>query len=147
MTQKHILHKGDADRARILQNLHTFLDRLPDTQSWCVEVKRHVRERTEPQLRYLNGVAYKILGDHLGYERDEIAEEMNGEYFGWTERKMPSGRVKRVPLRTTTTNERGEREVLDAQQFANYVDFVQRFAAEQGCYIPDPEKQVPEHAR
>jgi hypothetical protein len=44
-----------------------------------------------------------------------------------------------VPVRTTTRDENGNRDVLNKQQFSDYVAFIQRFAASKGIFIPDPE--------
>ena len=104
------------------------------------------RERSHPQCRYLNGVAYKLLSDATGYERDEISEFCCGMYFGWIEKKCPKTPanpkgIKSVPRRTTTTDENGERDVLSKTDFADYVARVQRFGAKHGVLIPDPDPE------
>ncbi|MBB3227022.1 hypothetical protein FHW69_001623 [Luteibacter sp. Sphag1AF] len=103
-----------------------------------VEVKEYRKDRSSPQCRYLNGVAYKILSDATGYERDDISEYLCIEYFGGKEKRVPGKRTVTVPLRTTTTDENGKRSVLTAREFADYVAFVQRFASKHGVFIPDP---------
>ena len=95
----------------------------------------------------MNGVCYKILGDAIGYERDEVSEFLCGTYFGWREKrvpKKPSNRdgIESVPVRTTTTDEDGHRSVLTKMQFCEYVAFVQRFAASKGVVIPDPDPEL-----
>lgn len=104
-----------------------------------VEVKEFRKDRSSPQCRYLNGVAYKLLSDATGYERDDISEYLCIQYFGGKEKAVPGKRTVTVPLRTTTTNEDGKRAVLSTQEFADYVAFVQRFGAKHGVFIPDPE--------
>ena len=42
------------------------------------------------------------------------------------------------PVRTTTTNEAGERDVMPAADFANFYDMVQRVGAEIGVDVPSP---------
>ena len=84
-------------------------------------------------------MAYKLLGDATGYERDDISEYLCGSYFGWKDKRMPGQRIAQVPIRTTTTDADGKRAVLSKQEFAEYVDFVQRFGAKHGVFIPDPE--------
>lgn len=91
-------------------------------------------ERTDRQNAYLWGVAYKILGEHMGHSADELHEWLCGEYFGWQDRALPGGRVTSVPLRTTTKPDK-----LDDREFWKYVEFIQRKAAEAGVYMPDPE--------
>jgi len=90
-------------------------------------------ERTDRQNAYLWGVAYKVLGEHMGHSADELHEWLCGEYFGWQDRALPGGRVTSVPLRTTTKPDK-----LDDREFWKYVEFIQRKAAEAGVYIPDP---------
>ena len=138
--QRFILHAMDTNRVPILANAHRFLDSLPASKSWRIEVAQHTKSRTPPQCRYLNGVAYKLIGDALGFERDDISEYLCGEFFGWREKALPGGRSEQVPIRTTTTDEDGKRAVLSVKQFAEYVEFCQRYAAEHGVFVPDPNE-------
>ncbi|MGX9958549.1 hypothetical protein ACW0US_07185 [Xanthomonas euvesicatoria] len=96
-------------------------------------------ERTSPQLRYLWGVPYRMLAEAMGYEPDEISEYLCGCYFGWKSRKLPGGRMQDVPLRTTTEDEDGNRDVIDGQAFWDYVSWIQRVGARHGLVIPDPD--------
>ena len=96
-------------------------------------------ERTPPQLRYLWGVPYRILADRFGYEPDEISEYLCGCYWGWKSRKLPGGRMQEIPLRTTTVDEDGNRDVIDGKAFWDYVEWIQRVGARQGVVIPDPD--------
>ena len=50
----------------------------PAPKHWQIEVKPYSKPRSNPQCRYLNGVAYKLLGDATGYERDDISEYLVG---------------------------------------------------------------------
>ena len=132
------LPKGQL-RGTILANAVAFISALPDSKVWRIEIKQDVNSRSVQQCRYLNGVAFKLLSEATGYERDDIAEYLNGTYFGWREKVLPGKRVTQVPIRTTTTDESGKRSVLDKLAFADYVEFVQRFAAKHGVFIPDAE--------
>jgi hypothetical protein len=105
-----------------------------------VEVKEYRKDRSNPQCRYLNGVAYKLLSDATGYERDDISEYLCIQFFGGRAKRVPGKRTVTVPLRTTTTDADGRRSVLTTQEFADYVAFVQRFGAQHGVFIPDPEE-------
>lgn len=128
-----------------------FLADLPAGKAWKIEVTEARSERSIQQNRYLNGVAYKLIGDKTGYERDEVSEYFCGLYWGWKEKRVPkkpscpSG-IESVPVRTTTTDETGERSVLNKQDFADYVAFIQRFAAKKlELCIPDPDPDYAEH--
>jgi hypothetical protein len=45
----------------------------------------------------------------------------------------------RRPVRTTTTNEAGERDVVDTVTMARMYDFIQRTAAGYGIDVPAPD--------
>lgn len=137
-------------RAGMIAKIAAFLTALPDTKAWRIEVKQVQSERSQAQNNYLNGVAYKILGDAIGYERDDVSEFLCGTYWGWKEKRVPKKPscptgIESVPRRTTTTDEAGNRSVLSKLEFADYVAFVQRFAASKGIHIPDPDQDYIEH--
>ncbi len=143
MSEPFILRK-DSDREREADRVRSFLVALPRDKAWRVEFHEHHRTRSDSQNRYLHGVCYKTLGDAIGYEIEEVAEFLCGTYFGWKEKRVPKkpsnpGGVESVPVRTTTTDGEGKRSVLTPMEFSDYVAFVQRFAAEKGIFIPDPE--------
>lgn len=129
----------DHGRAHVLANLTRHLAGLDAGKRWRVTVEPEKTSRSLKQCRYLNGVAYSIIGQAIGYERDEISEYLCGERFGWRDVTLPNGKVITRPLRTTTTDDEGKRAVLSKLEFAEYVAFVQRFAAGYGLVIPDPE--------
>ncbi len=139
MAQTYALHKGDDRRCHVLANLHAFIDRLPLSKSWRIEIKELRKERTLEQNAAMFGVAYAAIMEATGVQGDaeqrQLHNDFCGEYFGWTE--GPLG--QRRPVRTTTTNERGERDVIDTARMADFYAFVQRRAAEYGIDVPDPD--------
>lgn len=96
-------------------------------------------ERTPPQLRYLRGVVVPMLADHGGYEREDVYEYLLGHHFGWKEKRLPGNRTEQVPIRSTTVDENGNRDVIDGNDFWDFVEFCQRLGARAGVVIPDPE--------
>lgn len=98
-------------------------------------------ERTPPQLRYLWAVPYRMLADAFGFEPDEISEYLCGAHFGWKVKKLPGGRSQEVPIRTTTVDADGNRDVIDGKEFWDYVEWIQRVGARQGIVIPDPDPE------
>lgn len=141
-TQTFVLPKDG--REAIAKRLHDFCLICLPGRSIKVTVEPNKSPRSSAQNRYLNGVAYALLSEATGYERDEISEYCNGTYHGWkTERcpKTPSNPkgVKDVPVRTSTTDAGGNRSVLTKLEFADYVAWVQRFGGTHGIHIPDPE--------
>lgn len=135
------------DRSRVIARFTTVLQSLPVDRAWRVEVIEHKPKRSDQQNRYLNGVCYAAISAATGYERDDVSEFLCGAYWGWRDKKVPKtprnpDGVESVPVRTTTTDENGKRAVLNKQDFADYVAFVQRFAASKGIFIPDPENDA-----
>jgi len=137
-------------RERAIERIASVLRGLSQDRAWRVSVAEHKPSRSDAQCRYLNGVCYKILGDAIGYERDEVSEFLCGTYFGWKTKKVPKKPsnpmgLESVPVRTTTTNADGKRSVLGKLEFADYVAFCQRFAASKGVFIPDPDPDYAAH--
>lgn len=139
MSQAFTIHALDTTRVNVLANCKRFLDLLPASKSWRVEISQWSKSRSSAQCRFLNGVAYKLIGDALGFERDDISAYLCGSYFGWRMKALPGNRTEQVPIRTTTTDTDGKRSVLSVKEFADYVEYCQRFAAEHGIHVPDPD--------
>lgn len=129
------------DRTRIADNLHAFVMSSLPGKELRVEVSEYRKPRSNPQCRYLNGVAYKALSDATGYERDDISDYLCGTFFGWKDKKYPGGTIRQIPIRTTTTDGDGNRSVLSTVAFSEYVEFVQRFGMKHGIYIPSPDEE------
>jgi len=136
--QTYVLNKGHANRPTVKANLHAFIDRLPDTQSWKVEIKEARKERTDLQNHALFGVAYPPLSEATGFAKDELHDAFCKRFFGTTEKEM-AGQVISKPYRTTTTDHHGKRDVIPAIEFARFYDMVQRIGAEIGVDVPSPD--------
>jgi hypothetical protein len=141
--QIYILDGKDAAAdARIRANLHAFLERLPADKAWRVEIHPHREARSKQQRKALFGVAEKAIMEHMGLqgsrEQQQLHTYLCGEYFGWKEDALG----RKVPERTTTTNERGEREEIDRERAADMYSFIQRLAAEHGIDVPDPDPEM-----
>lgn len=147
--QSFTLPKGMNWAGRIA-GITRHLATLAIGKNWEVLVREKRSSRSDAQNNYLNGVAYRIIGDAIGYERDDVSEFLCGTYWGWKEKRVPkkpgceSG-IEQVPRRTTTRDENGHRDVLGKIAFADYVAFVQRFAAKRNIYVPDPDPDYAEH--
>ena len=140
-TAKFTLHKDDS-RDRVLGNLHGFIDRLPKTKAWKVEIAQSRKSRTDPQNHALFGVAYPALMEPTGFTKDELHEAFCKRFFGTIEREV-MGQVVSKPFRTTTTDENGKRDVMPWDKFSDFYAMVQQVGAESGIYVPDPD---PMHA-
>lgn len=135
---KFYLNAKDAGRPQVLQNLIDFLERLPQDKPWCVGVERYVKPRNEEQNNALWGVAYKHLREQSGNDMDDLHEFFCGEFFGWVIKDV-MGQRKKKPRRSTTQDEHGKRSVMDIIWFAQFYDFIQQRATENGFYVPDPD--------
>lgn len=134
----------EQDRMEGLRKLNRFLrDALPGKKLELV-VRQYKPPRSSAQNRALFGVAYKALGEQMGLngakEIDDLHTMLCGLFWGWRESKVLGQRKKR-PVRTTTTNEAGAREVIPKMLFAEFYSFVQRKAAEFGYLVPDPDPE------
>lgn len=138
MSQKFVLHAGDPERMRILANCAAFLGKLTAAKSWTIEIKQSVKERTDPQNKALWGVAYPALQAATGQPANDWHEYMLGEWFGWVEYTL-FGKRKLRPARTTTTGYDGEQNKLSTAEFAEYYEFIQARASENGVFVPDPD--------
>jgi hypothetical protein len=140
-------------RKRALSLALTVLESLDEQTAWKVTIQPVKRQRSHSQNAYLWAVPYKLISEATGYEIEEIHEYMLGSAFGWKDKKVPKKPsnltgVECVPLRTTTTDEHGKRSVLTTRQFADYIDFIQRFAAKKlGLVLPDPDPEYTRHER
>jgi len=136
--------------AIVMARVAKYVLTLSPAKAWKIEITEARSERSIQQCRYLNGVAYKLICEKTGYERDDVSEYLCGTYWGWHDKRVPKTPrnpegVESVPLRTTTTDEHGARAVLGKIEFAEYVAFVQRFAARKlNLYIPDPDPDYAE---
>jgi len=139
MAQIHVLRKGHPNRDVVRANLHAFIDRLPAAKSWRIEVKEDRKERTQDQNAAMFGLAYDRIMEATGLQGDAEKKQLHrdfcGDFFGWV--NGPLGQQR--PRRTTTTNERGEREVIDTRTMAEFYEFIQRKAAEYGIDVPNPD--------
>lgn len=104
-----------------------------------VQVTKFRKPRTDPQNNALF-LAYGILMADVGLagerEKNELHRNFCGDFFGWVDLACGARR----PLRTTTTDENGKRDVLPWDRFCEFYEHVRRTAAEAcSCVIPDPD--------
>lgn len=123
-------------RERVLANVHRFVDGSPDhdLELW---MRRKPKERSLKQNAALFAVAYPPLRDHLGESIETIHELFCGMYFGWNESTLLGRKVSR-PIRTTTTDAEGNRDVISTKDFAEFYEFIVQHAAQAGVFIADP---------
>ena len=147
--KEFILKKGRGENA--LKLAWAAISTLSKDKPWRITIELYKNVRSLPQNRYLWGVANKLISEATGYELEEVHEYLCGTYFGWKDKKVPKTPrnpegIDSVPVRTTTHDENGKRDVLKWDAFCEYVAFVQRFAAiKLHIVIPDPDKNYDLH--
>jgi hypothetical protein len=111
------------------ERVQKIIAALSKEKAWTIEIDEYKPKRSDSQNRYLWGVCYAELMKVLpGWQAEDIHEYMLGEHFGW-ETIEGMGRKRLRPLRRSSA--------LNKQEFSDFVAFIQRKAAEHGCYIPD----------
>lgn len=106
----------------------------------AVEWKPWKKSRSNDQNALLWAM-YAPLAEHMGYEAEDIHEWMCGRMWGWKDVPVPKTPrnpegLASVPVRTTTRDEDGKRDVIDAATFSRFVEMVERTAAQAGVFVP-----------
>lgn len=139
MSQRYVLNADHPGREQVKANLHAFIDRLPADKAWQCVIEPYHRTRTDKQRRTLFGAAYMPIMAFMGLQGSDDKAELHRffcrKFFG--ERIDALGRL--MPIRTTTRNERGERDEITTVVALEFYSFIQRLAAEQGIDVPDPD--------
>lgn len=102
-----------------------------------VDVKRN--ERSDLQNRALWGCAYRALREQTGNDPEDLHTFFCGEWFGWQEYDV-MGQPRKRPIRTTTRDESGTRDVINTALMSEFYDFIQRRSAQAGYDVPDPDE-------
>lgn len=146
--REFVLPKGQ--RPKALELAASVLAGLDEAWAWKVRIQVARNERSEAQNAYLWGVPYRLLMEHTGFEAEDLHEYFCGQVFGWKDKRVPKtprnpAGLESVPVRTTTRDENGDRDVLSWERFSDFVAYIQRFAAMKcGIVVPDPDPQYAE---
>lgn len=139
------IHLPKGRSPRYVELAQLAIANLDPDEAWKITAEPVKATRSNSFNAYLWAVPYKLISEATGYEVEELHEYFLGRHFGWVDKKVPktprnpSG-VESVPVRTTTTDQHGKRSVLTHDEFAEYVAFIQRFAAIRlNLVIPDPD--------
>lgn len=126
----------------ILCNAIEFLSKVPPDGTHEVEIRPAKSKRKLSQNAALWAVAYPPIMESIGLrgekEKEELHEFYCGEYWGWKQYEI-MGKVKQRPVRTTTRNEDGKRDVVDKSVMYDFYSFIQQQAAGNGIFVPDPD--------
>lgn len=84
---------------------------------------------------YLWSAIYKPLVEVAGFTSDDWHRHYCGEFFGWKEVILPSGHIDYRPIRTTTTDADGKRDVMKGKPFNEFLSFVESDVAKRGVFV------------
>lgn len=116
---------------KVAANAINYLSAIDPNKQWEVAFKQINDTRTKRQNRYLWGVVYKLLSDETGNDAEDLHEYFLGEYFGWEWVHV---------MRVKTQRPKHRSKNLRTNDFFEFVEFIRRRAAENGYFIPDPDK-------
>lgn len=88
-------------------------------------------ERSGQQNRAYFGIAVQMLAEQSNCSIDRMHKALAGEFLGYDTVRLPNGKQITVPKTTRT---------LTTVEFSNYIERIQRWAAENGIVIPDPNE-------
>jgi hypothetical protein len=135
-----VIHKaGDSTREGVMANALLAVSAVDPKDAWRIDIKRYRKRRSNDANEYLWSGVYPPMVRELGFTAEEWHEEMLIRYFGKVEHTTPGGRINVTPIRTTTTNENGDRDVLPGKDFWDFVEFIRRQASLAGVYIEEPD--------
>ena len=109
-------------------NLSSLIQKLKEldySKMWKIEIKEGKHNRSIDQNKYLWHI-YRILGNHLGYDPEELHELLTYRYL--REEKKIAEETIIVIARTST---------LNTKEFNEYIEQVKFFAYQYGCKLPD----------
>ncbi len=136
MEQRVILPKEDEVRREVrVKRFLIFLLGLDAKRPWELVVRPFVRSRSLQQNSFLWALYEEILrkgGEELGgWTKDDLHDFFLIEHFGG-EPKTLFGRKRIKPLKRSSH--------LNKQEFSDFIATIQRFMAERGVYLDDPEQ-------
>jgi hypothetical protein len=127
-------------RDRVICAVVDALEDLPLDQGFRLEIREHRATRSELQNRTLWWIYESILklgGEAMGgWAKEDLHEFFLLTHFG-SEVRVLFGRKRLKPIRRSKT--------LSKIEFAEFVEFIYRFMAEKGVYLPDPDPNYAEH--
>ena len=121
-------------RERVIERVARVLSGLTRDKAWKVEITEHKPTRSHSQNSLLWSIYTEILrkgGETMaGWEKEDLHEFFLIQHFGSEIQEM-FGRKKHKPLRRSSR--------LNKQEFADFVDHIVRFMADQGVFIEMPD--------
>lgn len=104
-----------------------FISRMKDGKRVTMTLTSFRKARSLPQNSYYHGIVLKTFGDHLGYTTEELHEAMKARFLV-IDPDAPIPRWKSTAQLSTV-------------EFNEYIEKIIQLAAENDCYIPDPNEE------
>ena len=123
-----IANKATAERvAELVRGLNV------DGKQWTVTVKRYQKQRSLAQ-NALMWKWYTIIGNHLGYDKDEMHDVLREKFLPWELVEVCGVQRKKL----TSTSGPSFTVAMEAE----YLSAIDRFAAQElGLLLPHPEDE------
>lgn len=123
----------DTSPIGVLEQIRLEVIRQASLHAVEVVVKKYQKKRSDEQNRLLWSLYTDILqrgGEMMGgWTKDDLHELFLGTHFGW-EVIQGFGQKRKKPLRRSSK--------LNTVEFAEFVDFIVRYMAEQGVCLKMP---------
>lgn len=104
---------------------------------YCLSIKSAKEEeiRSNRQNRYLWGVPYKLLSEHLGYTIEEIHDICKYKFLSRPEiiHNIIKHRDEEIVITKSTT-------ILNTADFERYTSSIRQWASELGVFVPEPNE-------
>lgn len=111
---------------QVKQNCLRAIQELP-LNKYQVQIKEKKRSLNANNLYW---VWLTVIGNVLGYTKDELHEEFASRFLGVFEKKTISGNTLIRPISTTTLNK---------SEFSDYMNKIHAFALSQEITLPQPD--------
>lgn len=93
--------------------------------------RAYAKNRSIQQNRAYFGLTVTAIARQCNSKKDDMHKALAGEFLGYETVVMPTGKVRTVPRSTKT---------LTTKQFCDFMEKIQRYAAENGIDIPSPNE-------
>lgn len=117
------------------KQLDTWVATHKDGTRYWLELKKKVKRRSPAMRGYYFGVVLPTLMESMGYEKDEkmmLHDYLKARYFGIKPDKR--GIYRNLP--SVFSN----RPDVDVKGKKEFIEWIQRKAAEYGIYVPSPNE-------
>lgn len=117
-----------------------YLERWKEGDIFICEIRRPQKTESDPLRKYYFGGVLTTFMNHLGYDKDEklfFHHQLKEMYFDPQPDKYGFKHTPSVFSKNSELPITGE--ATDDESKRNFIEFVKRLAAREGCYIEDPE--------